>query len=271
MTRRGFGVGCGALLAGALLGGFQRLQAQETGAGGGPPDSNLVEDLVAANRILVEQGVIDGYGHVSARDSRNPNRYLQARDMAPGLATAEDILEFDLDSNVIDGRGRHGVSERFIHGEIYKARPEVKAVVHCHTPELVLFGDIDEPLRPLYHMAAFISAGIPVFDVSKEFGPTNMLISNGAMGRALAQTLGDKPAALLRGHGAVVVGGSLPQVVGRSVYLKTDAELEAQAMAMGKKVRYLAPEEASKVGATTNAGQDYPRDWEMWKREAMGK
>lgn len=269
MTRREFAGVLGTLAVG-MAAGVQRAWGQ-AGAGVGAGIDGLIEDLVAANRILVQQGVIDGYGHVSARDPRNPNRYLQARDMAPGLVTAADILVFDLDSNVIDGRGRHGVSERFIHGEIYKARADVKAVVHCHTPALVLFGDIDQPLEPMYHMASFVSGGVPVFDVSQEFGPTNMLISDGAMGRALTKTLGQHAAALLKGHGAVVVGKSLPQAVGRSVYLKIDAEMEQQAIAMGKKPSYLSAEQAEKVGTTTNAGQDYPRDWEMWKREAVGK
>ena len=157
--------------------------------------------------------------------------------------------------------------ERFMHGEIYRARPDVAAVVHSHSPSVIPFGVSAVPLRPLYHMAAFIGESVPVFDIRKVAGKTDMLVRTVALGNALAQTLGTKSAVLMRGHGAVVVGKSLPEVVGRSVYLEINARLEAQAIALGGKIEYLDPEEARKSGPP----DDYQRAWELWKRQAIAK
>ncbi len=234
----------------------------------GSPDPTLVEDLVVANRILAEQGVVDGYGHVSVRHDDDPQRYLLARSMAPELVTAADIMEYDLDSNAVDARGRTGYLERFIHGEIYKVRPDVKAIVHNHSPSVIPFGVSAVPLRPLYHMSAFLGSGVPVFEIRGAGGMTDMLVRDPALGRALARTLGDRPAALLRGHGAVVVGMSLPAVVFRSVYTEMNARLQAQAMALSSNVIYLDPEEARKAEASV-AGT-IGRPWELWKRRALG-
>ena len=147
-----------------LLGLARPLLAQTAPASAGPADPKLVEDLVAANRILVDQGVLDGYGHVSVRHDRDPNRYLMARSVAPELVTATDIMEYDLDSNPVNADGRTTYLERFIHGEIYKARPDVNAVVHCHSPSLIPFGVTAVTLRPLYHMSAFLVGGAHAFD-----------------------------------------------------------------------------------------------------------
>ena len=209
LSRRNFLTAYTALTAGVLLGVAGRARSEPASAG--PADPALIEDLVAANRILADQGVVDGYGHVSARHNLDPKRYLLARSMAPELVTAEDIVEFDLDSNPVDPRGRKFYLERFIHGEIYKARPEVKSVVHHHSPAVIPFGVTNVPLRPIYHMAAFVGLGVPVFEIREAGGMTDMLVSTPELGRALARTLGDKPAALMRGHGAVVVGASIPE------------------------------------------------------------
>jgi len=233
----------------------------------GPADPKLIEDLVAANRILADRGVVDGYGHVSARHDRDPNRYLLSRSLAPELVTADDLIEYDLDSNSVDARGRSMYLERFIHGEIYKARPDVKAIVHHHSPSVIPFGVTTVPLQPLYHMSAFIGEDVPVFEIRKAGGITDMLVRNPALGHALAQTLGGKPAALMRGHGAVVVGPDLPLAVGRSIYLEINAKLQVQAIALGGKVTYLDPEEARK--AATLDG--YQRAWELWKQKAMAQ
>ena len=235
----------------------------------GPPDPKLVEDLVAANRILAMEGVLDGWGHVSVRHDRDPNRYLLSRNLAPALVSAEDIMEFDLDSNPIDRRGRELYAERFIHGEIYKARPDVVAIVHNHAPALIPFGVTGVPLRPMYHRAAFVALGIPVFDIRESFGMTDMLIRNSAHGRALAQTLADKPAVLMRGHGATVVAPSLPRLVGRSLFLVINATVQAQAMALGGPVKSLDPEEARLIEA--REGYGLARAWEAWKRKALGR
>ncbi len=251
------------------LAGFGATQAlaQQPPASAGPPDPKLIEDLVAANRILAIQGVVDGQGHVSVRHNRDPNPYLLSRARAPALVVAEDLLEFDLDRNPVDAGGRQLYSERFIHGEIYNARPDVIAVVHNHSPSVVPFTVSTVPLRAVAHSGGFIADGFPIFEIREAGGMTDMLVRTAALGRALAQVLGNKPAALMRGHGAAVVGPSLPHVVGRSISLEVGAKLQAQAMALGGTINYLDPEE----GRWNEARRDYVRSWEMWKREALAK
>ena len=228
-----------------------------------PRDQVLIDDLVTANHILASEGILDGYGHVSVRDSRNPNHYFLSRSLAPGLVAAADIIEYDLDSNPI-GDTRLSYRERFIHGEIYKARPDVMAIVHDHSPAVIPFSVSSVPLRAVSHMAAFIGEGVPVFEIRDVDGMTDMLISNPKRGQALAKVLGDHPAALMRGHGAVVVGGTVKEVVGRAYYLDSDARLQEQAILLGGKVTYFEPEEAKKT-----APQDgYVRAWDVWKRKA---
>jgi HCOMODA/2-hydroxy-3-carboxy-muconic semialdehyde decarboxylase len=179
-------------------------------------------------------------------------------------------MEYDLDSTAVDARGRTSYLERFIHGEIYRARPDVKAVVHNHSPSVIPFGVSTVPLRPLYHMSAFLGGGVPVFDIKAAAGePTDMLVRTPALGRALAQTLGQRPVALMRGHGAVVVGDSLPRAVFRSVYTEVNARLQAQAMALGGPVTFLDDEEARRADASV--GGTVPRPWELWKKKALPK
>jgi HCOMODA/2-hydroxy-3-carboxy-muconic semialdehyde decarboxylase len=157
--------------------------------------------------------------------------------------------------------------ERFIHSEIYRARDDVNAVVHCHTPSLIPFGTSTVPLRPMYHMSFFVAEGVPVFEIRNFAGMTDLLVRDAALGRSLAQVLGDKPAALMRGHGAVVVADTLPTVVGRSIYLDLNAQLQAQALALGGTVTYLDPEEARR-----RAGPNpYDRAWDLWKSKALGR
>lgn len=229
-----------------------------------PPDP--IADLVAANRILASHQVFDAYGHVSMRSEANPRHYFMARSLAAELVTAADILEYDPDSNPIGGKAPAVFLERFIHGEIYRARPDVKAVVHCHTPSLIPFGVTEVPLRPMFGLAGFLAEGVPVFEIRKGFGATDLLVRDAARGAALARTLGNKPVALMRGHGAVVVGSSLPIVVGRCVYLDMNARVQQRAIAMGGKVTYLTPEEGRQ-----SVADDYRRAWELWRREAMSK
>jgi ribulose-5-phosphate 4-epimerase/fuculose-1-phosphate aldolase len=266
-SRRQFIGAAGLALAGALV---ARHAAAQAPASGGPVDSALIDDLVAANRILVDQGVLDGYGHVSVRHPADPQRYLMSRSIAPELVTAADVMEYDLDSNPVDARGRATYLERFIHGEVYRARPDVKAVVHDHSPSVIPFGVSTAPLRPLYHMSAFLGGGVPVFDIKTASGQsTDMLVRNAALGKSLAQTLGSRPVALMRGHGAVVVGASLPLVVFRAVYTEMNARLQAQAMALGGPVTYLDDEEARRAEASV--GGTVPRPWELWRRKALGR
>ncbi|HJZ34112.1 MAG TPA: class II aldolase/adducin family protein [Hyphomicrobiaceae bacterium] len=243
--------------------------AQTAPTSAGSVEPQLIEDLVAANRILADQGVLDGWGHVSVRHPRDPNRYLLSRSRAPELVTAEDIMEFDLNGSPVDARSRPLYTERFIHGEIYKARPDVVAIVHTHAPALIPFGVSKVPLKPVYHRSAFIAAGVPVFEIRERAGMTDMLIRDQVLGRALADALGNHPAALMRGHGAVVVGPSLQRVVGRSIFLPLNATLQMQAAALGGPVTYLDPEEAKKI--EEREGYGLARAWEAWKRRAMAK
>jgi len=224
--------------------------------------TNQIEDLVAANKILASHEVLDAYGHVSVRSDRDPQHYFMSRSLAPALVKAADILEYDLDSNPLAANSPALFLERFIHGEIYKARPDVNAVVHCHTPSLIPFGVTDVPLQPMFGLAGFLAAGVPVFEIRNFFGTTDLLIRDQAKGRALAQTLRNKPVALMRGHGAVVVGASLPLTVGRCVYLDLNASVQQQAIALGGKITYVTPGEGKQTVA-----DDYKRAWELWRRQ----
>jgi ribulose-5-phosphate 4-epimerase/fuculose-1-phosphate aldolase len=268
LSRRQVLVGGGAALA--LLAAARDAMAQAPPATAGPADSKLIEDLVAANRILADQGVVDGYGHVSVRHDKAADRYLMSRSIAPELVTAADIMEYDLDSVPVDPKGRVGYLERFIHGEIYRVRPDVSAIVHNHSPSVIPFGVTTAPLKPLYHMSAFLWPGVPVFEIRNAGGPaTDMLIRNPALGQALAKTLSAGPVVLMRGHGAVVVAGNLPEAVFRSVYTEVNARLQAQAMSLGGPVNYLDTEEAKKAQASV-AGT-IARPWELWKRRALAR
>lgn len=228
----------------------------------------LLDDLVAANRILVMEGVLDGMGHVSVRHPGASTRFFLARSLAPELVTAADILEYGMDGEPIDARGRASYQERFIHSAIYAARPDVHAIVHCHTPSLIPFAASDVPLRAMYHMAAFVAEGVPVFDIRRAAGVTDLLVKDAPLGRALAKSLGNKSAALMRGHGAVVVANSLPNAVGRSVYLDVNARAQAQALALGGKVTYVDADEAKLRMTDPN---EYARAWELWKRRLVDR
>lgn len=246
-----------------------QLLAQREPASAGPVDAAVLEELVLANRILVDQGVLDAFGHVSIRHPNDANRFLLSRSLAPALITPEDIMEFDLDANAVDQRGRTLFLERFIHGEVYKLRPDVRAVVHSHSQGVIPFGVTKAPMQAVYHNAAFLAVGVPVFDIRAVAGMTNMLISNRELGKALAQALGDKPVALMRGHGNVVVAASLPMAVFRAVYTEVNARLQLQAIAIGGPVTYLSPEEGAKADMINEQVVSSP--WELWKRRVSGK
>jgi ribulose-5-phosphate 4-epimerase/fuculose-1-phosphate aldolase len=267
-SRRRFLITSGAGISGFWLqGGAIGANQQPTTVGARSP-AEVIDDLVAANRVLAEEQILDGFGHVSARHPGIADRFLLARSVAPELVTATDIMEYDLDANPSDARGRTSYRERFIHSEIYRARADVNAVVHCHTPSLIPFGVSGIALRPIYHQSSFVAEGVPVFEIRESAGMTNMLIGDARLGLALARTLGRKPAALMRGHGAVVVGDTIPTAVGRSVYLDLNARLQAQAMALGGTITYLEAEEARLYMAD---GNNYDRAWELWKRKAVTK
>ena len=226
------------------------------------PDA-VTEDLVAANRILAMEGVLDGMGHVSVRHPTVKTEFLLARSMAPQLVTAPDILQYDFDGRQLSGREVASYQERFIHGEIYRVRPDVQAIAHCHTPSLIPFAASNVPMRAMYHMAAFVAEGVPVFDIRAAAGVTDLLVKTPALGAALAKSLGSKPAVLMRGHGAVIVASSLPNVVGRSIYLDINARAQAQALALGGQVTYVGADEAKLRMQDPN---EYSRAWELWRR-----
>lgn len=230
-------------------------------------DGNFIDDLVAAYRILAEHGVIDAYGHVSVRSPENPQRYLIARSLAPEVVQAEDIMEYDLDSNPLDARGRESVRERFIHGEVYKARPEVMAVVHNHSPSVIPFSVTGVTMKPIYHMASFIGQGVPNFEIRKFEKGTDLLVKTPKLGKALAKTLDKSPASLMRGHGAVVVGENIARAVGRSVYMELSARMQMQALLLSSRVVYL---DKAEVKASAPV-QDYKRAWPMWRDKALAQ
>jgi len=231
----------------------------------------LIGDLVAANRILVDQGVLDAYGHVSVRNPANPQHFFMGRNLAPALVTAADIVEYDLDGNAIDAKaGFTHFLERFIHSEIYKARADVNAVVHSHSMVVIPFANMPIQLRPMFHVSSFLSPNVPVFDIRKAAGgPTNMLIGNAALGKALAETLGQNTVALMRGHGNVIVAPAIPLVVFRAVYTDANARMQTQAIASGGPIVFLDAEEAAAAAKVMD--QVHTRAWELWKRKVSGQ
>lgn len=226
--------------------------------------SGLIDKVVVANRILYQQGVVDGFGHVSARHEQSPDHFLLARNMAPGLVRRDDIITFDLDGAAIDAQGRRVYLERFIHGEIYRARPDVQAIVHSHSPSVIPFGVTRQSLRPIFHMSGFLGEGAALFEIREVAGDTDMLISDRRLGAALAATLGARSTVLMRGHGSTVVGGSIEQAVYRAIYAEVNAKLQLQAVTLGE-VTYLNEREAAKAAAINDT--QLARTWELWLRQ----
>ena len=251
----------------ALLAGHLETSAQVQSAPIAGVDAALLEDMVIGSRILADFGVLDGFGHVSARHPTNPNRFLMSRSLAPALVTADDIMEFDLDGNAVDARGRSLFLERFIHAEIYRARPDVMSVVHTHSPGVIPFSVSKVPMRAMYQNPSFLAVGVPVWDIRTDFGETNMLVSNSAIGKSLAQALGDKPVVLMRGHGDVAVGPSVRMAVFRAYYTDVNAKLQSQAIALGGEVNYLTQAEGEKADKTNFAVID--RIWNLWKMRIL--
>jgi HCOMODA/2-hydroxy-3-carboxy-muconic semialdehyde decarboxylase len=227
-------------------------------------DRAALEDLAAASRILVDQGVFDAAGHVSMRHPAAADRFLMSRSLAPELVTADDIMEFTLDGEACDAKGRSGFLERFLHAEIYRARADVMAVAHGHATATIPFGLVGTRMQATYHNAAFLAAGVPVFDVRQKFGATDIVVSNRERGAALAAALGDKAVALLRAHGFVAVGPSLQAAVFRAVFTEVSARVQLQAAMLGGPMAVLDEEEGRKADAINLA--TLGRSWELWKR-----
>ena len=267
VVRWGRVVSMGALVAAALLAGGPEVSAQTASTSLPGVDPALLEDIAVGSRVLADFGVLDGFGHVSARHPANPNHFLMSRSLAPALVTPDDIMEFDLDGNPVDARGRRVFLERFIHAEIYRARPDVMSVVHTHSAGVIPFSVSQVPLRAMYHNPAFLAVGVPVWDIRKEFGDTNMLVSNAAIGKSLATALGDKPVVLMRGHGDVAVGPSVKAAVFRAYYTDVNAKLQAQALALGGEPNYLTPGEGEKADQTNLVVID--RIWNLWRMKVL--
>ena len=227
----------------------------------------LIEELVTANRILAREGVVDSFGHVSARHPDNPQHYLLSRSRAPDCIESSDIMEFMLDGTPLDPRGRAPYLERFIHGALYEARPDIMSVVHNHSESVIPFGaSVKSRIKPIFHMGASIGHEVPVWDSHDHFGDTSLLVETMDMGRDLAKALGKNPTTLMRGHGATVAGRNIRHSVYISVYLEVNARLQQQAMAMGD-VKYLTPGEVDGVVSRTGA-YGINRAWENWCRRA---
>jgi ribulose-5-phosphate 4-epimerase/fuculose-1-phosphate aldolase len=236
--------------------------------GAAPPE--LLAELAIANHILFQQGVVDGFGHVSVRHPRHPDHLLLARSMAPGLVTPDDILTFGPDGEPRDAAGCAVYLERFIHSEIYRARQDVMAVVHSHSPSVVPFSVVrGEKLRAICHMSGFLGAGTPVFEIRHVAGDaSDLLIRDRRLGAALAAELGQEAVVLMRGHGNTVVGNRLRQAVFRAVYTEVNARLQSEALRLGE-VTYLSEGEAAATSATIDAQID--RSWQLWRMMAEGR
>jgi HCOMODA/2-hydroxy-3-carboxy-muconic semialdehyde decarboxylase len=225
-------------------------------------DPGIIQDLVAANRILAKYGVLDAWGHVSIRHPADPERYLLSRARAPALVSAEDIMEFDLESNPVDQRGRRVFLERFIHGQTYRARPDVNAVVHSHSPTMIPFSVTGEPLKAISHIASFLVEEVPVWEI-RDVGITNgLLVSNNTQAESLARTLGEGPVALMRGHGNLVVAPDIRRAVHRALYTEVNARQLATALSFQRPITFIAPDESQDPKRLDDA-------WELWKSEAL--
>jgi HCOMODA/2-hydroxy-3-carboxy-muconic semialdehyde decarboxylase len=226
----------------------------------------LLEELVTANRILAREEVVDSFGHISARHPDRPDRFFLSRARAPDCIERDDLMEFGLDGEPVDTRGRKPYLERYIHAAVYEAKPDVQTVVHNHSPSVIPFGVTGTKIRPLLHTCGCMGHEVPIWDSGDKFGDTNMLVSDLEMGRDLARRLGDRRAALLRGHGCVVAGRSVREVVYIAVYLELNARLQMQASALGN-IKFLTRGEVDKILGSTGAVA-FDRAWENWCRRA---
>jgi HCOMODA/2-hydroxy-3-carboxy-muconic semialdehyde decarboxylase len=232
-------------------------------------DRAALEDLADASRMLTELGVFDAAGHVSMRHPGHAGRFLLSRSLAPALVTADDIMELTLEGEACDPRGRGSFIERFIHGEIYRVRPDVMAITHGHAAAVIPFGLVGTPMRATYHNAAFLAAGVPVFDIRDRFGATDIVISSAEKGAALAESLGDKAVVLLRAHGFVTVGPSVPAAVFRAVFTEVSARVQLQAAQLGGPIAALDEEEGRRADAVNLA--TVGRAWDLWKRRVTSR
>jgi len=233
-----------------------------------PQETQRIADLVIANHILANQNILDAWGHVSIRSAKNPRHFYLSRSLAPALVKAEDIMEYDEDSKPIDTRGRALYLERFIHGEVYRARPDVQAVVHSHSPAVIPFSMTGVPLRMAFLLGAFLGSGAPVFEIRGAAGnASNMQVTDQSRGVALAKSLGSAEVVLMRGHGDTVVGPTIKVAVARAVYAEVNARIQMDAIRLGRPV-YFTDGEAATLKKMEDEERSVIRPWELWKVQA---
>ena len=225
-------------------------------------DPALAKKLALANRILYDQNVVDGFGHISVRHDKSPEHFLLSCSQAPGLVNACDILTYDLNGDLTEPSDKRSYLERFIHAEIYRVRPDVMSVVHSHSQSVIPFGVTGQRLRPIFHMSGFLGSGSALFEIHDTAGNTDMLIRDMGLGKALAKSLGQHNCVLMRGHGSTTVGPSIEVAVYRAIYAEVNAKLQIQAAALGP-INFLTEEEAA-LAAATNEGQ-VVRAWDLWR------
>ena len=225
-----------------------------------------IKELATANRILFKHGVVDAFGHVSVRSAKNPGTFFLARNMAPANVTPADIVELDLDGNPVRPTKHKLYLERFIHGEIYRARPDVMSVVHSHSPAVIPFGVVSTvKLKPIFHMSGFLGEGCPTFEIRKAAGAdSDLLIRSRELGAALAADLGGNTAILMRGHGATIAADTLRRAVYRAIYMQVNAELQTTASGLGD-INFLTPGEAK--SASINVEGQLDRAWNLWSSQ----
>jgi HCOMODA/2-hydroxy-3-carboxy-muconic semialdehyde decarboxylase len=234
----------------------------------------LIDDLVTANHILFDQGVLDSFGHVSVRNPKNPDRFFISRAMAPGLVSVADIAELNLDGSRVGESNQSLYIERFIHSELYKVRDDIHAIVHSHSPTVIPFSITQVDLKPVFHRASFLYSGVPVFEIRDVAGEkNNMLVNDAKRGRALAESLGHKNVALMRGHGNVVVAPKLRIAVTRAIETEVNAKLQLQAILLGGPINYLSAEEGETIEADLaktkpSDARGADRVWEVLKHRA---
>jgi ribulose-5-phosphate 4-epimerase/fuculose-1-phosphate aldolase len=233
--------------------------------------TDVIEELVLANRILANEGVLDAFGHVSARHPSDPGRYLLSRSRSPLLIEHDDVLEYTLDSEPVRPPTVHLYAERVIHGCIYQARPDVMAVVHHHAPAVMPFAIAGKPIVPVFHLGATMGEDVPFWDQHDEFGDTNLLVVKPEEGRSLARALGGHSVVMMNRHGATVVGGGLKELVSRAIFMCQNAEYQLRALALGTPQPLYGGEVrlAGTLGLLPNV---VGRTWEYWsmRLEAAG-
>jgi len=230
--------------------------------------SEAISELAIANRVIAYLKLVDSFGHITIRNPENPQRFFMSRSRAPGLVTREDILEFNLDGSPVDLRGFNPYKERFIHGALFRARPDVMSVCHNHAHELLPLAITKTSMRPALHSASVIGHNVPVWDIRDEFGETDLLVTSNEMGDALARAVGQGKAALMRGHGSVIAGKTLRDAVFTTFYLRLNAEVLIKAMSTGKEITYLSPGEVDKSGELHSQPLSQGRAWEDWCLQA---